>query len=547
MEELRYLIANRNAIETEPFVSIHESYISLQITVDTLDRQCETLEHQVTHLKFSDNDNSGTRSLRNSVAESRLREKVEKLQEQINQKLQNEITASDAQVKSLEQISDLKDKVTTLQNTNEELQEELSSYKINIDTLSKKLEESDAYASATEKQYNGLKNEIETLTNENEKLMTLNSDLVGRLVSEKEKVADEMNRMNDEMEGLKKNVNMLRALVKQYEEEKNDTKEARDILSSAIDDDRRKGKAQWGSIGVSLPTIPRFILSAHSADITRARPSDNQIATSSSDSTVKLWDSSTGTLKSTFRGNHGHPMMSCDIHSNLIAGCSSDTTCRVWNTKTERLVHHLVGHQHKISCIRFVDGKSIVTGSADRSIKLWDIARNTYLQSLTFRHGSTPYSIDVMSNTMVSGHIDGGVRLWDVRSSERISDFPSLHNGGVTNVQFHPTKNGILSTLGRDGVIQIFDVRNPKQSNPLHTFHHLDFRITCNWAFSSFSPDGNYISAGSGMNGDLFIWDLNSCKLRRLNGQHKTGVVGVTWGKQVFGSIDNRGTMILWA
>merc|ERR1712232_908559 len=309
--------------------------------------------------------------------------------------------------------------------------------------------------------------------------------------------------------------------------------------------------------------MPRFIVSAHSADITRARYNsselqNDQIATSSSDSTVKLWDTNTGTLKSTFRGNHGHPMMSCDFSGNLVAGCSSDTTCRVWNTKTERMIHHLVGHQHKISCIRFVDTKSIVTGSADRSIKLWDIARNTYLQSLTFRHGSTPYSIDVMSGTMVSGHIDGGVRLWDIRTSDRVGDFPSLHNGGVTNVQFHPTKNGIISTLGRDGIIKIFDVRmNSKEKNkdsttssssPVSTFCHLDFRITCNWAFSSFSPDGNYISAGSGMSGDLFIWNLITNKLqKKLGNQHKTGVVGVSWEKELFTSIDNRGTMILWA
>ena len=53
MEELRCLIANRNALETEPFVSIHESYTALQVTVDTLDRQCETLERQLTHQLIS--------------------------------------------------------------------------------------------------------------------------------------------------------------------------------------------------------------------------------------------------------------------------------------------------------------------------------------------------------------------------------------------------------------------------------------------------------------------------------------------------------------
>lgn len=567
MEELRCLIANRNALETEPFVSIHESYTALQVTVDTLDRQCETLERQLTHQLISSdvekaNNNSGvtsTRSRRNSVAESRLREKVEKLQEQLNIKLQNEVESSDSQLKLLKEVTIIKEEKSKLENTQAELEQQISDNNITIQQLSKRLEESDSYASLTEKQYDGLKNEILLLTNENEALVKINTDLVSRLVGEKEKVADEMNRMNDEMEGLKKKNNMLHALVKRYEDEMKDPNRSTSL--DDIDNNEMKKGPKWGA-KISLPTMPRFIVSAHSADITCARynlsqSQHDQIATSSSDSTVKLWDTNTGTLKSTFRGNHGHPMMSCDFNGNLVAGCSSDTTCRVWNTKTERMIHHLVGHQHKISCIRFVDAKSIVTGSADRSIKLWDIARNTYLQSLTFRHGSTPYTIDVMSGTMVSGHIDGGVRLWDIRTSDRVGDFPSLHNGGVTNVQFHPTKNGIISTLGRDGIIKIFDVRmNSKEKNedsilsssPVSTFCHLDFRITCNWAFSSFSPDGNYISAGSGMSGDLFIWNLITNKLqKKLCNQHKTGVVGVSWGKELFTSIDNRGTMILWA
>ena len=86
-------------------------------------------------------------------------------------------------------------------------------------------------------------NEIETLINEYEKLMTLILDLDSRLFSDKN-VIDKINHMNDDIEDLKKNINILRALVEQYKNGKNNHKEAKDILLYIIDNNSREGKVQ---------------------------------------------------------------------------------------------------------------------------------------------------------------------------------------------------------------------------------------------------------------------------------------------------------------
>ena len=89
---------------------------------------------------------------------------------------------------------------------------------MSLNALSIKLEEYNICTLATKKQCNSLKDEMSRLINANKILMTLNYNLVERLVSETEKVVCKIKRVNNEVEGLKKNIIVLGALVKQWKE-----------------------------------------------------------------------------------------------------------------------------------------------------------------------------------------------------------------------------------------------------------------------------------------------------------------------------------------
>jgi WD40 repeat protein len=62
------------------------------------------------------------------------------------------------------------------------------------------------------------------------------------------------------------------------------------------------------------------------------------VATGSSDSLIKVWDTSNGTLRATLRGGSGNAIIACDISNGVVVGAGSDKTCRVWNLRTERMV-----------------------------------------------------------------------------------------------------------------------------------------------------------------------------------------------------------------
>lgn len=217
------------------------------------------------------------------------------------------------------------------------------------------------------------------------------------------------------------------------------------------------------------------------------------------------------------------------------------------------MIHQLAGHSQKITCVRLFPGeKSVVTGSADRSIRVWDISRHIYTQTATLRHSSTSNCADVSSETqsIVTGHLDGGLRCWDVRTGDRVLDIPSLHDGGVTSVQWKPGNSHEILTNGRDSTLKVVDART---SAVVTTFRDPRFRTLTNHASSSFSPDGLYVGAGSGDTGDIFVWNVASGEIAaQLSASHSCGVVGFDWGRggtngQQVATIDKSGVLILWS
>jgi len=222
--------------------------------------------------------------------------------------------------------------------------------------------------------------------------------------------------------------------------------------------------------------------------------------------------------------------------------------------KSKRMIHQLAGHSQKITCVRLFPGeKQIITASADRSMRIWDISRHIYTQTTILRHSSTVNCSDVNNETqsVVSGHLDGGLRCWDVRSGDKVLDVLSLHQGGVTSVQWKPGNSHHILTNGRDSTLKILDART---SSVVKTFNEPNFRTLTNHASSSFSPDGAYVAAGSGGdNGDVFVWNVASGELeKRLQYNGSLGIVGLAWGTggtngQQVATVDKSGVLTLWA
>lgn len=604
MALLYSLVQERNARETIPFVAIHDSNCTLSKEVDSWRNKCEDLEREIViyqealkeiQLRFSahnnsnkaeddsDNDHDDEKNVLNyseSVALKNERKMIEELE-----RFQSQIKAQDERhikyLVNIKNATNSRDEFKKLYNSQEvnlsELQKEKEQQERALEHITNKVSDSEQRAKLAEQQYIGLKDTIRILQEENYILKKENRQFEGRMIEEKDRLSSEVNNLNEMLDQLKRETDMLRSLKKQEEKRKSwfglaitTTKDATagttvktkissdkstwNENSNYLDKDSISGR-KFGSLSIVPPSEPEKIIQAHRKEATCVRYDDagTNIATGGSDGTVKIWNTSNGSVIATLKGGSNNTIISCDVTNHLAAGGGSDKTCRVWNIKLQRMIHQLVGHANRITCVRFLDGeRGIITASADRQIKIWDTSKQTYRQTNNISFNSTANSIDVMddSRTIVSGHVDGGFRLWDTRTGQKSAEIENVHESAITSVQLNPLDSSKVMTNGMDSRVKIVDIRTCKA---IHEFRHRDFQTSYNWSSSAFSPDGAYVASGSSSNGFIFVWNANGKLLQKLeDGHNETGVCGLAWGRggnngQQVATVDKSGRLILWS
>ena len=557
LSEIHRQLLERNARETTPFTSVYEANATLVNQVDALQLKCEALERENSSHQL---DEAGGKGSTNAAMknETRLRDKLEKLQEELNDKLRINSEDSANALKTAKELSAMKDLNTAQAATISNLKIESDRKEKIIEHLTTELDEAKNSRRLAEQQYEGLKETIRTLQEENDALEKEHRKLIDRLVSGKEQTSNEINTLNEMVDHLKKEVDMLRTLKVQEDRRRSwFGKSAVVAEGGTVVEEVKEATVpsrKFGEFGTIVPQAIKYTIGAHAGEATSVRydgTGADLIATAGSDSVVKVWDTNTGLLKATLRGTSGHTITACDISGGLVAGGGSDKMCRIWNIGTERMVHQLIGHSNKITCVRLFGGeKGVITGSADRSLKIWDISRKTYRQTTTLRHGSTSNCVDVASDsfTAVSGHTDGGLQFWDVRNGDRTADIPGLHDGGITSVQFHPSIVTQVLTTGKDSTLKVIDMRT---CTALMTMRHDSYRNNYSWSTCALSPDGAYAGAVSSTTGEMFIWRTIDGALEKTLRGHKKGAAGFAWsfggssGQQVV-SVDQGGTLIVW-
>ncbi len=95
--------------------------------------------------------------------------------------------------------------------------------------------------------------------------------------------------------------------------------------------------------------------------------------TSSSNSTIRLWNAGTFQHTLTLEG-HERPLMSIAFspRGTTLASASHDHTARLWDVKTGRQVAVLASHISRLNAVSFSpDGSRVATAGADRAVKLW--------------------------------------------------------------------------------------------------------------------------------------------------------------------------------
>ncbi|KAN0071270.1 WD40-repeat-containing domain protein [Elaphomyces granulatus] len=284
------------------------------------------------------------------------------------------------------------------------------------------------------------------------------------------------------------------------------------------------------------------ILTAHSPVMSVAfSPDSKKVVSGSRDSTVRVWDITTGQADQTLTGHSAEATsVAFSPDGKKVVSGSYDWTVRVWDITTGQADQTLTGHSAEVTSVAFSpDGKKVVSGSHDWTVRVWDITTGQVDQTLT-GHSDWVRSVAFSPNgkKVVSGSSDSTVRVWDITTGQ-VDQTLTGHSDWVRSVAFSPNGKKVVS--GSDDLtVRVWDITTGQADQTL-TGHSAQVTSVV------FSLDGKKVVSGSS-DSTVRVWDITTGQADQTLTGHPRPVNSVAFspdGKKVVSGSDDR-TVRVW-
>jgi len=137
---------------------------------------------------------------------------------------------------------------------------------------------------------------------------------------------------------------------------------------------------------------------------------------------------------------------------------------------------------------------------------------------------------------LISGSDDHLVCYWDIRQMEKgVKEIQALrkfsgHSSIVGDVSWYHFHDSIFGSVGDDGKLMIWDVRDPSNTTPKHSIEAHAAEVNC----IDFSPFSAHILATGSTDRTVALFDLRNLKTKLHSFEsHTEEVIQVTWSSHV--------------
>ncbi|XP_060800798.1 POC1 centriolar protein homolog A [Amyelois transitella] len=231
-------------------------------------------------------------------------------------------------------------------------------------------------------------------------------------------------------------------------------------------------------------------------------PSGKYMATASRDKTVRVWvptvTGSTGMFKA-----HSQTVRSVQFSpdGSKIITASDDKIVKMWSSSNHKFISSFVGHTNWVRSARMSsDGSVIASCSDDKTAKLWNPNSGECIHTYKEQKGHGLCLAWHPSGCYIAvGTSNGNVKLYDTRTHTLVQYY-SIHNDAVTQVAFHPSGSYVL-TASRDGKMKILDLL---EGHPLFTLSGHSGAVNA----VTFSPSGDAFASAGDDKLDVRAWYL---------------------------------------
>ncbi|HEY4035358.1 MAG TPA: serine/threonine-protein kinase [Ktedonobacteraceae bacterium] len=288
----------------------------------------------------------------------------------------------------------------------------------------------------------------------------------------------------------------------------------------------------------STTTAIKYILSGHSKEVTSLSwsPDDSQLASTSLDHSVRLWNISTQQNTTTYTGHTQAVLTVAWSHySNLLASGGQDDAVHVWDTagKTKHSFLKQPGAVSKI--VWTTNDLRLITSMRDHGLREILLSSSMAIGLGKFsRNYSLALSPD--GRYLAVGAESGYITVSDIASPGIALVEKLIHTGPVRSLAWS-SDNTLLASGGLDKTVRVMDVATK-------TIGHT---LTLSRAVNdiSWEPDNTGRLAIASNSDTVIVWDVNTDKHTFHTG-HQGLVTAVAWGQQALASGSTDKTIIIW-